>query len=256
MGVEPIAPPKLPVPGAEPLKAEKDPFAMFREDVSARLSTRLLRLEAHPSQDGGTTLLMVVDAVTEHVRPLAERLLQESFGTGSAPMLELMDRSTFEMLRRLSRAGVARLQTEKVHVLHEETAEAVDERRERARRREAAQPLLAEARRKKRMSLLLREGGFPHESLPSLREAVELTLRAAACLAGTPPDHWAHEVPLSYVETHLVPDGWFPAESAAATISRLRDAMRPEAAPAEAAVAALCTEADGLLMAAEKKLAS
>ena len=256
MGVEPIAPPKLPVLGVEPLKAEKDPFAMFREDVSARLSTRLLRLEAHASQDGGTTLLMVVDAVTENVRPLAERLLQESFRTGPAPMLELMDRSTFEMLRRLSRAGVVRLETEKMHVLHEQTSEAVDERRERARRREAAQPLLAEARRKKRMSLLLREGGFPRESLPSLRETVELTLKAAACLAGTLPDHWIGEVPLSYVETHLVPDGWFPAESAAATISRLRDAMRPEAAPAAPAVAALCSEADGLLMAAEKKLAS
>ena len=71
-----------------------------------------------------------------------------------------------------------------------------------------------------------------------------------------PPDHWIGEVPLNYVETHLVPDGWFPAESAAATISRLRDAMRPEAGPAEPAVAALCSEADGLLMAAEKKLAS
>ena len=75
-------------------------------------------------------------------------------------------------------------------------------------------------------------------------------------MVGAPPDHWADEVPLSYVETRLVPDGWFSVESAAATISRLRDAMRPEAAPAEAAVAALCTEVDGLLMAAEKKLAS
>jgi hypothetical protein len=53
---------------------------------------------------------MVVDTVTEHVRPLAERLLQANFRTGPAPMLESMDRSTFEMLRRLSRAGVVRLE--------------------------------------------------------------------------------------------------------------------------------------------------
>jgi hypothetical protein len=52
-----------------PTGYQQEGMLQFRQDMTAWLSTRLLRMEAHPATNGGTTLLTVVDSEAEQIRP-------------------------------------------------------------------------------------------------------------------------------------------------------------------------------------------
>jgi len=186
------------------------------------LDARLLRLDAVGATPDRRALVVVVDGGVDQVRPLADRLLRESFaGAAQVPALELLDRATFETLQRLAGAGVIKLETSGASTLHRSPSVDDSARQERERRRQAAQKLLAEAQRKARMSGVLKAGGFAVEALPSMREAAELTLRAAACLRGKAGDRPDGDIPLSLVETELVPAQLLHADAPSA-IARLR----------------------------------
>ena len=184
--------------GIEPVA---DPLEPLVRELRRHLGDRLLRLEAHTGRDGREILLAVTDGAIERSR--IEELLQRRFaGDSPPPVLELLDRSTFETLERLAEAGILQVPREGRRLLHPSTLVDPQEDVERERRLAAARETLTQAERKIRMAAVLASGGFAIEALPALREGVELGLRARAQgdglgLAETEP------VPLAWIESHL-----------------------------------------------------
>jgi hypothetical protein len=219
----PPAPPRASTAGKPPVA----PPQAFCQDLSARLGARLWSLESRIAPDGRQTLMAVVDGPVEQTRPLAERLLRESFAGATPPALEVLDRNTFETVQRLLKAGVLQLNSQTV-VLHQNSAAGEAQTAERERRRQEAQKIMDQAARKARMSAVLKDGGFETESLPSLCEAVELSLKAALTLEGRAAA--SEPVPLRDVESVLVANGLVPDE-AAGPIARLREASQTPAPP-------------------------
>jgi hypothetical protein len=194
-----------------------------------RLSDRLLLLESCRGAAGRPTILLVIQGDAEAFKPVAERLVQQNFTeSGEVPLLELMDRTTYETIQRLVDAGVLKSDRRDVQQFHcspilAEAAPARD------RFLKKAQQVFAGAERKMRMGTVLSDGGFLLEALSPVREAVELALKASACLAGE--EGCATEddpVSLAILESRLVSGGFVP-ETALATVARLRDASQGDA---------------------------
>jgi hypothetical protein len=135
-------------------------------------------------------------------RPRLEEALRQRFPGEDAPVLELLDRSAFEALGRLVDAGILSFTAEGRRLLHRSTDREPDRDAERERRLAAARELLAQAERKIRMAALLAGGGFPVEALPSLREGVELGLKARSRMEGMDLEE-AQEVPAAWIEQRL-----------------------------------------------------
>lgn len=230
MGVsaeKPVAPspavPREPAPRAP----AAPPSQVFCQDLAARLAGRLWSVEIQTTPDGRQTCLTVVDGPAEQTRPLAERLLRDAFAGATPPSLEVLDRNTFETVQRLLKAGVLQLNSQTV-VLHRNSAAGEAQTAERDRRRQEAQKIMDQALRKARMSVVLKDGGFETESLPSLCEAVELSLKAALTLEGRAAA--SEPVPLSDVENLLVANGLAP-DDVAGPLARLREVSRASGAP-------------------------
>jgi superfamily II DNA or RNA helicase len=165
-------------PPSEP-KAAADPWEPLGGDLRTELGDGLLRLEIHPGRDGRAVLLVVAEGAVERSR--VEELLGRHFeGTATPPVLELLDRPSFEALERLVESGVLSFPAEGRRVLHSAPAPASGRDLERERRLAIARETFAQAERKLRMATVLAGGGFPVEALPALREGVELALRALA----------------------------------------------------------------------------
>jgi superfamily II DNA or RNA helicase len=247
-----VAVPSPAAPAAKPRAA--DPVQTFRQDLVARLDARLVRLESHRAPDGRASLLAVVDAPLDQVRPMTERLLRESFpDAGGRPALELLDRHTYETIHRLMQAGILKAQPAEGQTLHSSPLADDPAAREKERRRKAAQEWFEQAQRKTRMTALLKDGGFGVEALPGLREAVELTLKAAACLKGHDPATLGVDVPLNLVDADLVPHEFVPAD-ASGYVARLRDAGKPSAPAGAEAAAPLLAAGQKLLDHAHRSL--
>src|SRR5207249_6330220 len=174
MGVDlakavPVAKAAKPVERPTPA-ALADPYEMLRDDLSARLSERLLLLEVHGTDR--KSVLAVVDGAAAQLAPVIEKSLRDRFGeNGNAPLLEILDRHTYETINKLLDSGVFKRSAPHVR-LHQSPllADATSVLRE--RRRSEAWKIFEAADRKMRMSALLVDGGFPVESLPSVHEAV------------------------------------------------------------------------------------
>jgi len=198
------------------------PETAFKEDLAARLGSRLLLLESRVGPQGRSAFLAVVEGDAAQTRPLADRLLQESFkGASAQPALELLDRATYDTIKRLIENGVLRLESGAAKTLHIEPEMADGAAREQEGLRRAAEPFIEQASKKMRMALLLKENGFASEALPALRDAVELALRAAACLGGESSDAHSQGVPLSLLEGVLREKALVPTE-AAGIVAQLR----------------------------------
>jgi hypothetical protein len=235
-------------PSAEkPARAAGTPEQTFKEDISARLGSRLLLLESRPGSKGQATLLAVVDGDAAQTRPLAERVLQESFhGAASAPSLEVLDRATYDTIKRLIEAGVLKIEVGYAKVLHREPAMVEEAAREQERLRKAAEPFIEQASKKMRMAALLKENGFATEALPALRDGVEFALRAAACLCGESPDAHAPGVSLSFVEG-VLRERNLALPDAVGIVARLRDTASTKNALSDAAIAEIAMNADRLV---------
>jgi hypothetical protein len=219
-----------------------------------RGSTRLLLLETHRQPDGRHAVLAVVEGPADQVRPMAERLLRESFGgSPQSPALELLDRNTYDTIRRLADAGLLKIEGTYAQTLHASPSVEDPVQKEKERRRQVAQSFLADARRKGRMAKVLREGGFPCEALGPLREGVDLALKAAACAAGRDPEALAEGVPVSLVESCLVQEGLLP-EDAVGTIAGLRQTQRESEVLSDKLAASLLGAGEGLIEHAERAI--
>ncbi|MFQ5740378.1 MAG: DEAD/DEAH box helicase [Acidobacteriota bacterium] len=226
MGVES---PQQETPVKQPIAAASvshEPVRAFGDDLVARLADRLLLLESGKTPAGHTTFLAVVDGQAEQVRPLAERLLGESFSAvGENPSLEVVDRTTYQTIQRLIASGLLKVSTESMGEIHRSSAFPVADPQRSRQQRKRAQSIFAQADRKMRMTLLLAEGGFFPEAVPALHEAIETALRALACLEGQEMASPEEGVSPHFIQSHLVPSGALP-EEAPFEIGRMRQAMR------------------------------
>jgi hypothetical protein len=110
---------------------------------------------------------------------------------------------------------------------------------------------MGDAGRKAKMSAVLKEGGFPAEALPSLREATELALKALLCLVRGEGEAGAAEpVPLTVVESELARDGALASESVG-VLARLREWTAQPGAQDERIPVALWAEGRRLFAEAE-----
>jgi hypothetical protein len=98
--------------------------------------------------------------------------------------LEVMDRKTYEALRRLMEAGVLSI-APGARMLHRSALAQDDAQALRSARLEKARSRFQEAERKQRMARVLAEGGFAQEALAPVREALETAIAALGCLHGT-----------------------------------------------------------------------
>jgi hypothetical protein len=250
MGDKPAAPPMATAPAKAAVTIP--PETVFRQDLVARLGSRLAALECRVDAEGRDVFLAVVDSPAEQTRPLAERLLRDAFEKSpSIPELELVDRTTFETIRRLIERGVLK-PSATTRVLHGEETTAETGRAARARRLAEARKAMEQADRKRRMSEVLNDGGFAIEAAPAIRDAVEWSLKTLLCLAQEGATAEGPEVPLPALKTvrnDLVPVDF--AES----VTRFR-ALAASPAPLDEAMAReLLDSGIGLVDHAQKALA-
>ncbi|MFO7459061.1 MAG: DEAD/DEAH box helicase, partial [Desulfatiglandales bacterium] len=209
--------------------APKDPYQAFYEDMAGRLSDRLLLLESCRGATGRPTILLVIQGDTEAFRPVAERLVHDNFTlSGEVPFLELMERTTYETIKRLVDSGVLKSDKRGLRQIHcSSILTEIPSARNRLYKK--AQDVFAGAERKIKMGMLLFEGGFFLEASTPVREAVELALKAAACLAGEETSGTGDDpVSLRLVESTLVPERLLP-DTALTTVARVRDALGSDA---------------------------
>ena len=147
------------------------------------LEEKLILAERYHHPGGGEFLLAVANGSPQDVEQTRARLIEQTVPE-KEHLTEVIDRDTWEILQRLSAAGVIQF-TGKGETLHRSLAapDALQKEQEAARRRQqrdAAQKMLAQAERKQRMGWLLADSGFAEESLPALMEAAAFAIRALA----------------------------------------------------------------------------
>jgi hypothetical protein len=176
---------------AKPTAAVPAP-EQLRQDLLALLGERLLILDLLPG-DGveiGTVLVVVdrLDGAAAQGRGDVMTAVRRCFGEGpGAPGLELLDRATYETLRRLADAGVLQFASGVAgpggEPLHRSPALADRHGELRRRRLAAARELFGKGEHKLRMATLLAGNGFGAEALAPLAEALDRGLLSLARLA-------------------------------------------------------------------------
>jgi superfamily II DNA or RNA helicase len=137
------------------------------EELQRRHGERALLIEARQGGDGRVRMLAVLDLDRDALAAEAKRLATSE---GGGPAVEVIDRATWLVMRRLQSSGMLQLVEGPVRVLH------------RAPQLEADAPLgdptarsgelLGQAERALRMARVLATGGFPEEALPLLAKAI------------------------------------------------------------------------------------
>ena len=210
----------------QPLEATGDPYEAFRDGLVARMADRLLSLESCRNKAGQNTILAVIDGPTEQSKHLAERLVRETFSESKEPpLLEVMDRTTYETIQRLTEAGFLKIDKTFVQQFHSSPAFADRASAEREGLQKKAQKTFLQADHKMRMSAVLAEGGFLLEALSPLGQAVELSLRASACLAGEDDADSEKDLSLARIESRIIPNGTLP-DNAVAIVASLRESAQ------------------------------
>jgi superfamily II DNA or RNA helicase len=160
---------------AEPVVEGPAPPRSVAEELADRHGDALLLVEAHRGADGSETFLAVLDdsaAAAERQRP----------ADPARPRIEVLDRSTYDTIQRLTAAGVIQHpQGPRQELFRAANLPAQSADRERLAR---GAELLGGAERKLRMALLLAQGGFAAEALPALNECLTLAADARTVMSG------------------------------------------------------------------------
>jgi hypothetical protein len=162
---------------AAPLPA---PAPSLCSELAERHGDAVLLIEAHRAADGSETLLAVLEG------DAAEAERQRRAGT-RGPGVEVLDRTTYETIQRLSGAGVLQAPPgRRQELFRSPRLPAPVAEGEQARAAKSAE-LLGGAERKLRMALLLAQGGFAAEAMPSLNECLALAADARKLMTGDKP---------------------------------------------------------------------
>ena len=203
-----------------------DPYEAFRDSMVARMADRLLSLESCQNATGQNTILAVIDGPIEQSRHLAERLVRENFSASKeCPLFEIMDRTTYETIQRLTDAGFLKIDKKSIQQFHCSPAFSDRASEEKEKIRKQAQKVFSEADRKMRMGSVLAEGGFPLEALIPVTQAVELALKASAYLAGEDGGDSKDDLSLALIQSRIIPTGSLP-ENAVAIVASLRESAQ------------------------------
>ena len=89
----------------EAIKSEEEPLLVFQQEVLARLKPRLYQLETYKDKEGNQTVLAIIEGDLSNPSQQMHALMQQ-IDPKNTLKLEVMDRTTFETLQRLSQAGV------------------------------------------------------------------------------------------------------------------------------------------------------
>jgi superfamily II DNA or RNA helicase len=168
-------------PESVPLAPAQDPGRRFAAEIVDRLSDAVLLIERHRRDEGGETMVVVMEGAPAELNDERRRLIEAAEQAGIASV-EIVERSAWEVIRRLAGAGIVRL-TEAGEILHRSSAldEAEPEDRAgRIRNRQVALDWLNHAERKLRMANLLADGGFAEEALAPLGGVASFAIRAIA----------------------------------------------------------------------------
>jgi hypothetical protein len=213
-----------PLAGPSP-EITENPYEAFRDGMAARMAGRLLSLELCQNEDQ-STILVVLDGPVDQSKHLTDRLLRESFSKSKdIPSLEMMDRSTYETIRRLAGAGFLKMDKESTHKFHSSPAFDDQASTKKDRSLKEAKKIFSQAERKMLMSSVLTEGGFPMEALTPLSQAVELALKASAYLAGEIDVEGNKDLPLSRIQSRIIASGFLP-DNAVAIVASLRESIQ------------------------------
>jgi hypothetical protein len=150
------------------------PPALPEETIAAQLrqshGVRTLLVEARQGSDGGTRVLAVLDVDREALKAETQRL---AAADGSGPSVEIIDRATWIILRRLQASGMIQIMDGSPRVLHRAAGLADTDVEDAANALRARMVgLRDQAERALRMAHVLAAGGFPEEAQPLLSKAI------------------------------------------------------------------------------------
>jgi superfamily II DNA or RNA helicase len=171
-------------PEPAPRPPVQDSGRRFAMETIDRLSDAVLLIERYRRDEGGETMVVVMEGASIASNDERQRLVEAAEQAGIAA-IEIIERSAWETIRRLAGAGIIRL-SEAGELLHRsptlDQPPEPEDRTRRMRNRQAALDWLGQADRKLRMATLLADGGFAEEALPPLGEVASLALRGLAII--------------------------------------------------------------------------
>jgi hypothetical protein len=165
-----ITPPAAPVPVAPIERSLRDQLVEAHGDG-------LLLVETRRSADESEVVLVVLEDAD------AAMVEQQRLAAADEPRLEVIDRRSYEMIRRLAGVGVLPSLGQGQELFRSDRLVAPEAEQRRQRLARSAE-VLGSAERKLRMALLLAEGGFAAEAMPALDECLALAASARSLIAG------------------------------------------------------------------------
>jgi hypothetical protein len=165
-----ITPPAAPVPVA-PIERS------LRDQLVEAHGNGLLLVETRRSADESEVVLVVLEDAD------AAMVEQQRLAAADEPRLEVIDRRSYEMIRRLAGVGVLPSLGQGQELFRSDRLVAPEAEQRRQRLARSAE-VLGSAERKLRMALLLAEGGFAAEAMPALDECLALAASARSLIAG------------------------------------------------------------------------
>ena len=232
----------------------RDPYESLRDAMVAHMADRLLSLESNQKATGQKTILAVVDTRPDEARPVAKKLLQESFtGSRDLPALELVDRKTYETIERLVEAGFLQANEAFIRHFHRNPAFNKNLGSPEEKQLGLAKEIISGVHRKIEMSTVLSGGGFAVEAVAPIGEAVELAVKASALMAGEVQLSKEKELPLAPIQSRIVSAGLLP-DDAVATVASVREAVVKPQSLSEDDSRALITSAHRLIKHVEQAI--
>ena len=181
------------------------PEAVIAADLRQRHGERALLIEARQGADGRMRMLAVLDI--DRGRLASETKRAVATGDG-APVIDVIDRATWDLLQRLQTSGLVQFTGGAPQVLHQSAALSEIDGSIARLAAARAKGLHELADRQLRKAQMLAVGGFPEDVAPLLASAIAHA--AAAQLVGT---------------------GELPPESSVATREQIRDLVEREELP-------------------------
>ena len=171
--VERLAGMMAPAAASAPAPAPLAPDMRLKDELKTRHGEALLLLEAHRCADGSDRFIAVIDGGADAADGERARLSE-----AGGPPVEVIDRASYETMRRLAGAGLLRIADgERRELVRSPDLAVINGGHDRERLAQSAE-ILGGAERKLRMALLLAQGGFAEEAVPVLTDCLTLATNA------------------------------------------------------------------------------
>ena len=185
------------------------PEEVLAEGLRQRHGERAMLIEARPTGDGATRMLVVLDLESRALSAEGRRLAGAAAGApATQPAVEVIDLATWRALQRLQSVGLVQLVGGPARILHQAQGLAAGEVAIARRFAQRSAQLLTEAERALRKARVLAAGGFPEEVPALLAKAIGHAGAARLASSGEIADDIALATPAQVrelVEQNLLP---------------------------------------------------